>query len=323
MGEWERDYATCGVDVVIDAQSITLYDNAKRAVTELLSVDEVCDSLDKSAAVQEYARRSKDKELEVRAAEYRVYCERRLGEFSAAAAANGHTGGRPRVGETSQEPCEVSRSGVADKAGVAESTLRAKHEPLAAASDDEFEEAVETCKADGEVPSAAKVRANLNSTKGAGNEGADQWNTPDRIIERVVAVMGAIDLDPCSDAGRNVPAGAHYTLADDGLAQPWYGRVFMNPPYSEARAWSRKLFEEVGAKHVSEFISLVPARPGSEWWRMYSEHDCLLCLVNGRIKFKGAPSGAPYPSAVFYLGENEEKFEALFGEVGHLWARVI
>src|SRR5262245_61092057 len=67
--------------------------------------------------------------------------------------------------------------------------------------------------------------------------------TPEKIIRAVVACLGGVDLDPCSNCGQpNVPAARHYTVKDDGLAQLWSGRVYMNPPYGRGiAAWVDKL----------------------------------------------------------------------------------
>lgn len=298
------------------SMNLVLYENAKRAVAQLLSVDEVKDGLDKAAAVQEYARRARDTDLEMKAAEYRVYCERRLGEFSASA--SGSKGGRPK---TSQGSCEVSRSSIARDSGLPESTLRAKHEPLAAAPESEFEDAVETVKANGQPPTARRVLDTLHSTKSTGNEGADQWNTPDSIIELVMQVMGDIDLDPCSDAGGNICAKARFTQADDGLSQEWHGRVYMNPPYSDARKWAAKLVEEVAAGHATEAMVLVPSRTDTRWFRAF--RDFPVCFITGRLTFKGARDPAPFPSALFYVGQNESRFKDLAREIGDVYVRVL
>ena len=51
--------------------------------------------------------------------------------------------------------------------------------------------------------------------------------TPAHVLDLVVQIMGGIDLDPCADPGRRVPAAAHYTAEDDGLSRPWVGKVYL------------------------------------------------------------------------------------------------
>lgn len=57
----------------------------------------------------------------------------------------------------------------------------------------------------------------------------DEWYTPKEIIES----LGEFDLDPCAPV---VPlwstAKNHFTKEDDGLSREWFGRVWLNPPYS-------------------------------------------------------------------------------------------
>jgi hypothetical protein len=72
------------------------------------------------------------------------------------------------------------------------------------------------------------------------NKGAkDEWLTPPHIIE----ALGPFDLDPCAPIVRPWPtAVAHYTTEDDGLMQPWSGRVWCNPPYGpETGKWLSRL----------------------------------------------------------------------------------
>lgn len=60
---------------------LSVYDNAKHWVAQYASVDDVKDFIDKTAAIQEYARRANDFELEKKAAAARVRAERKCGEL--------------------------------------------------------------------------------------------------------------------------------------------------------------------------------------------------------------------------------------------------
>lgn len=141
--------------------------------------------------------------------------------------------------------------------------------------------------------------------------------TPSPIIKAAIACMGDIDLDPCSNSktAPNVPALDHYTLTDDGLSRPWFGRIYMNPPYGRAIVeWVTKLKSEYQAGNTTEAIALVPARTDTQWFRMLDCYPC--CYIEGRLTFIGNDDPAPFPSAVFYLGERMEQFYWAFRELG-------
>ena len=148
--------------------------------------------------------------------------------------------------------------------------------------------------------------------------------TPSVIIEAAIACMGGIDLDPCSNSKEtpHVPAASHYTREDDGLTQEWRGCVYMNPPYGrEIDDWIAKLVSEYEAGNVTEAIALVPSRTDTQWWQRLREYH--VCLVSGRLKFIGNNDPAPFPSAVFYLGQNIGRFVYAFEELGDIWRRTV
>lgn len=63
-------------------------------------------------------------------------------------------------------------------------------------------------------------------------ETTNEWYTPPELIRN----LGIFDLDPCtSDVAHhfNQSAKNYYTKEDDGLTREWFGRVWLNPPYSQ------------------------------------------------------------------------------------------
>ncbi|WP_433067399.1 DNA N-6-adenine-methyltransferase [Dactylosporangium sp. CS-033363] len=89
----------------------------------------------------------------------------------------------------------------------------------------------------------------------------DVWLTPPELLQR----LGRFDLDPCAaPEPRPWPTAArHYVEADDGLTAPWWGLVWLNPPYGDQAAlWLARL-----ADHDAGGVALVPARTETGWFR--------------------------------------------------------
>ena len=173
-----------------------------------------------------------------------------------------------------------------------------------------------------------KKSTSTPSSKKSKFKSSDCWYTPPHIIELVIKVLGQIDLDPCADDGKHIPAQNHYTLTDDGLGREWKGRVFMNPPYSCPGLWMSKLRAEVEARRVSEAIrpsgvseaiALVSAATDTKWLSPVLEAQPV-CFWKGRIKFLDTDyqpkSSARQSHVLVYWGENWERFKEVFSEYG-------
>jgi hypothetical protein len=104
----------------------------------------------------------------------------------------------------------------------------------------------------------------------------DEWLTPPEIL----GALGEFDLDPCAPMIRPWDtAKKHYTKKDDGLTQPWMGRVWVNPPFGrEAAKWLNKL------RDYGNGIALIPARTETEMF-----YDCVWGKASAILFIKGRP----------------------------------
>lgn len=157
------------------------------------------------------------------------------------------------------------------------------------------------------------------------NSGENEWYTPKPYIDAARRVLGEIDLDPASSdvANRTVGATTYYTKEDDGLAQPWGGRVWMNPPYSKdlIGAFCGKLAKTYVSGDVTEAIVLVNNATDAEWFFDLALVASAICFPKGRVKFlaPGGEKGAPLQGqAVLYLGADIEAFAEEFAAFGTL-----
>ena len=168
-------------------------------------------------------------------------------------------------------------------------------------------------------------RLDKKKSKAGHTEGASvEWYTPPEWIDLARAVMGGIDLDPASNpiAQAWIKADRFYAKDDDGLAQPWAGRVWCNPPYGKfSRPFMERGLQFYKTGDVPQCIFLVN-RTGAAWYVDLADQFDALCQVRKRISFlnpEGKVEGSPrYHNDILYLGPNVEKFVAVFSPVGRL-----
>lgn len=110
----------------------------------------------------------------------------------------------------------------------------------------------------------AAARAKLVALKALTSSGSDDWRTPPSILAPVRRAYCEgpdyqIDLDPCSQPDNPTGARDFWCLENgtDGLVTTWLREpaanvVFVNPPFSQLKAWSAKVLEEalIGTRMV-------------------------------------------------------------------------
>jgi len=133
------------------------------------------------------------------------------------------------------------------------------------------------------------------------NQGAtDDWITPRAILD----ALPRFDLDPCECIPQPWPCAVEaYNRNQNGLLQPWDGRVWMNPPYGRQTAeWLARL-----AQHGNG-IALIFARTETDMFHRYVwERADGILFLRGRLFFhrpdgSRAPHNAGGPSCLIAYG---------------------
>ena len=208
-----------------------------------------------------------------------------------------------------------TRAEVARAAGVSHDTI-AKVKVIEKKASPELKESLR--RGDATINSAYK---GLHTHVGQ-NSGENEWYTPPKFIEAANALMGGIDCDPASTelANKTVGAKVFHDAAEDGLKQPWSGRVWLNPPYAQPLI---SQFSEAIVKKKNEYseaLILVNNATETEWLQNILVECSGACFIKGRVRFidsEGKKPGAPLQGQVIlYIGPQKKRFKELFLRFG-------
>ena len=140
------------------------------------------------------------------------------------------------------------------------------------------------------------------------SKASDEWTTPLDTYDDLDAEFEFI-LDAAADSINRKCwdyRGPDHERADcrNGLVFDWAASTFVNPPYSQCRAFVAKASEE--AAKGNTVVMLVPSRSDTRRRHEYvwdrSVHapypGVEIRFIKGRLKFGNAKNGAPFPSVV-------------------------
>lgn len=149
----------------------------------------------------------------------------------------------------------------------------------------------------------------------------NDWITPKWLIE----ALGPFDLDPCACMLQPWPTATRMVAPPkDGLAEQWFGRTWLNPPYgSQLKTWIKRLAEHGNG------IALVPGRTEVEswFWPFIWERATAIFFFRGRLYFH-RPDGSKLGNAghgsvlAIYGVDNRRRVERAW-ENGEIEGRLI
>lgn len=126
---------------------------------------------------------------------------------------------------------------------------------------------------------------------------SDKWSTPPEMVRELESEFGAFDLDPCCEE-HTAKAPTFYTR--DGVEQPWFGNVWLNPPYSNPTPWLMRARHATETGEAELVVALLPGATDTAWFHEQVLPFAELRFIRGRVRFygwMGTPIGGPrWPS---------------------------
>lgn len=109
------------------------------------------------------------------------------------------------------------------------------------------------------------------------------WLTPPHVIEALGGVT-SFDLDPCAPFRSKIQTArrCYSWIFQDGFALPWFGRIWLNPPYSTAAIapWLARLM------HHGTGTALIFARTDTDYFHRYVFEGATAALfIRKRLNF--------------------------------------
>ena len=119
------------------------------------------------------------------------------------------------------------------------------------------------------------------------------WETPNALFASVDAEL-RFTLDACA-LPHNTKCERFYSPEDDAPSQPWHGRVWCNPEFSQVREFVTKAVGEIDAGRA-ELVCLLDSGEDGHPVGAGSDAACRRGrLLAGRVRFVGAAEPCPFP----------------------------
>jgi hypothetical protein len=119
------------------------------------------------------------------------------------------------------------------------------------------------------------------------DEENDEVPTAPELWRPIADAIGGFDLDPAAGCEPSAIADERYTPADDGLAQPWFGNVWLNPPFSEKTPWYKRLVDQFWNGDVDRAVAVATVDPSAAWFHDWFATADVICYHEERDLYLG------------------------------------
>ena len=139
---------------------------------------------------------------------------------------------------------------------------------------------------------------------------SNDYYTPKWIFDQLGLQF---DLDVAAPPGgiEHIPAKSYYTQKNDGLSQDWFGRVWMNPPFSKPQPWVQKFMEHGNG------IAMLPVSK-SYWFMELWNSNAAITYMPSNLKFvdpKGGNGSIFMPCVMIAVGDENIRALSKIGKI--------
>ena len=128
----------------------------------------------------------------------------------------------------------------------------------------------------------------------ATDEQNDAVPTAPSLWRPIADRVGGFDLDPASGCEPVPIADLCYTEADDGLSSPWFGTVWLNPPFSDRAPWYRRLVTQYRHGDVDRAVAVAKPPTSSDWFHDWFADADVITFLSDRDHYLGQGSNPSF-----------------------------
>jgi site-specific DNA-methyltransferase (adenine-specific) len=98
-------------------------------------------------------------------------------------------------------------------------------------------------------------------------------------------------LDACASKVNCKVKNNYFTKKDNAFAQPWYGRVWVNPPFRGLHEWTHKIVEEIENGNAELIVALFPTSQDAKADEICEKHASEIRKIKERVPFHNTSRG--------------------------------